>query len=251
MANYHETFLQGLRFFPDYCNPRAFAVTHRLTSVNDLRQIADQYDLLILDRDCTLHGYHENERDAEFEDTLQAIKDKAEIASNSSYGQFVKIGDIFSDLFPVSKLVRLRGDDKPYLVRIVQSEVRLFGYDEGAISEVQLEDPDILHNMIGYNYKKPNPLILHAIIAANIQQGRIPQDPRVLMVGDAYMTDIVAGNLAVLNTARVKPFKPRTQKLDLLAFRTIVDGPLGALMSRLGSSKFPLEELCWSISRLG
>ena len=53
------------------------------------------------------------------------------------------------------------------------------------------------------------------------------------MVGDWYLTDIVAGNLAGIETARVRPYKPLTDKLDLIATRYLLDSPLGNVMSRI------------------
>jgi predicted HAD superfamily phosphohydrolase YqeG len=76
-------------------------------------------------------------------------------------------------------------------------------------------------------------------VAVNKQEGRIPRvNPRVLMVGDRYLTDIVAGNLAGIETARVIPYKPFSEDSELfedigLKFSTYFDSAIGAVMSRL------------------
>ena len=99
----------------DYLRPSSYKVTYHLDDVNGLLgksavetgTIADGYDLIILDRDLTLTKYH-GEREARFEDTLEAIATKAEIVSNSSLEEFKHIGEIFSDTVPVAKLVQGR-----------------------------------------------------------------------------------------------------------------------------------------------
>lgn len=87
--------------------------------------------------------------------------------------------------------------------------------------------------LITYNYRKPNPKIIDAVIAANQRFGNLSYyNPKVLMVGDRYFTDIMCGNLAGVDTARVKPYKPLSDKPDLIAMRAI-DSAVGNLMSRL------------------
>lgn len=58
------------------------------------------------------------------------------------------------------------------------------------------------------------------------------------MIGDRYLTDIVAGNLArpafaTVDTAKVRPHRPFTDKPDLIITRYLLDAPIGAVMSRL------------------
>jgi predicted HAD superfamily phosphohydrolase YqeG len=232
MADHHETAKQALkRNIKDYLRPSSYNLTTRLESVNDLTKL--DYDLFILDRDCTLTGYHSKERAKEFEHTLQAIGPRAELVSNSSYDEFRRIGEIFSDVMPVSKLVNLRGQEGNHLLRIENGVFSVFQLDQGEVSEVtdQLYVNDRFIGEIAYNFKKPDPRIIRAVVNTNVASLRVPENPRVLMVGDRYLTDIVCGNLAGVDTARVTPYKPFTDALDLIAIRYLLDSPIGNVMS--------------------
>tara|TARA_Y100000034_G_C6827191_1_gene373050 strand:+ start:145 stop:876 length:732 start_codon:yes stop_codon:yes gene_type:complete len=219
-----------------YRDPKNFEVTHRLDDVNDLRDLADEYDLILLDRDCTLQHYHGTERVPEFEETLQKIAYKSEIISNSSFGTFLGIGDIYGFLFPANKLVRLSRLKYDHLLRVDDEGLRVFSYLPGL--RMFYEDtcgvmiPDgSLRLEIEHNYDKPDPLVVTATIDWNIFNGKVSSDPKVLMVGDKYLTDIVAGNLAGVHTARVKPYKPTSDPLHLWPIR-LIDSSVGTIMSR-------------------
>jgi len=240
MQDHHQTAKQALKEHKaDYKKPSSFKVTHRLDSVNDLAKLKDDYDLFIHDRDCYLTGYHAPEREPIFEDVLQEIAPKSELVSNSNYNEFLKIGEIFSDLFPVSKAVKFtESGDTSYLLRIVDNELHILRYNSDTnefIDETSIlkGNNEKLLDDISYNYKKPDPHILDLVINQNIQEGRIPEDPRVLMGGDRYLTDIVAGNLAGVDTALATPFKPFSDKLVLIAVRYLYDLPKGNRMSKL------------------
>lgn len=216
--------------------PRNFKVNYRLRDVNGLRELVDKYDLFPLDRDCTLQEYHGKREVPEFEETLEAIKGKSEIISNSSFRTFLGIRDVYQDL-PVNKLVRFSGFGCPHLLRIEDGELRIFSYvvPSGTFSDAteELKGPnDSLVHEIEHPYDKPDPLVVRAVIDYNVFNGRVGPDPRTLMVGDAYLTDIVAGNLAGANTARVKPYKPFSNPWWLIAMRGI-DSVVGTGMSRI------------------
>ena len=83
------------------------------------------------------------------------------------------------------------------------------------------------------NLKKPNPLVLEAVIAVNQHLEHIPpRNQRVLMVGDAYWTDIVGGNLAGVDTALVNPYQFLSQPPDVVMMRSF-DKVIGEVMSKL------------------
>ena len=67
----------------------------------------------------------------------------------------------------------------------------------------------------------------------NQELDRIPQkDAKILMVGDAYLTDIVGGNLAGVDTALVNPYHFFSQPLDLLIARSM-DRIIGTVMTKI------------------
>ena len=214
-----------------------------LNDVNGLANLNDQYDLFILDRDGTLQEYHGSQRVTEFENVLKYIAPASELVSNSSFREFLKIGRIYSNLFPVSKLVRFSGGgESPYLLRIRKQELNILRYEQEThsltdeTSRFKGEDNALLDEIV-YNDKKPNPLIIHAVIDANIQDERIPENPKTLMVGDRYLTDIVAGNLAGVDTAMVRPYLPLFDTLSLILTRYLLDLPIGFVMSRMAGKK--------------
>ncbi|MBR9691458.1 HAD hydrolase-like protein [Candidatus Woesearchaeota archaeon] len=239
MKDHHKTAVQALRFIRAYLRPDSYRVARRIKDVNDLAYLFEHYGLLILDRDCFLQEYHGKERVEKFEGTLRLVAPKTELVSNSSFSEFLKIGDVYSGLFPVSKLVRfLQRGDIPHLLRIRDFELRILSYDQEAheitdkTDELKNGNGELLDEII-YNYKKPDPLILQAVIDMNIQEKRIVRDSRVAMVGDRYLTDIVAGNLAGVESIISKPYKPFSDKLGLLLTRYLLDTPIGGVMSRL------------------
>ena len=241
MQDHHQTAKQALKEnLINYFKPTSFRVNHRLRDINDLRNL--DYDLFILDRDCTLQGYHEKKRVSEFEETLKQIGSKSELVSNSSFNEFLKIRDIFGDVMPISKLIKFNGID--YLIRFDNNKISILRYVRD-LNGVTFKDEtnkfmcgDKLLHPISYNYKKPNPLTVESAVHINIHNGRIPINSKALMVGDRYLTDIVAGNLAQpvfakVDTARVIPYKPLTDKLDLILIRYLLDSPFGTIMSRI------------------
>jgi hypothetical protein len=240
MADHHHTIFQAIRkHLWDYCKPSSYKVNYRFATVNQLSHIENEYDLILLDRDCTLHGYHAKERVLDFDFVLQKIKGKSEIVSNSSFDEMKRIRDVFGFMIPVNKLVRLSGVPHPCLLRFENGDLKIASYDEEekrftADLTGKLNNGDKLLEDITYNFKKPDPMIVKAVIGYNRLIGAIPkEEPRVLMVGDRYLTDIVCGNLAGVQTAIVDPVEPHTEKLGLIAGRYLVDMPVGGLMSRL------------------
>lgn len=235
MQDHHQTAKQAVKDnLKDYFKSTSYHVNHRLGDVNDLLFL--NYDLFILDRDCTLQGYHAKKRVPEFEDTLKIIGSKSELVSNSSYNELLKIRDIYGDIMPVSKLVKFTGEQYPYLLRFTDGKLTVLRMSSlGGYSDVTslMAQGDKLLIEPSYNFKKPNPEIIRAVIEANTFEKRVSKNPKVLMVGDRYLTDIVAGNLAGVDTARVKPYKPFSDKPDLIAVRYLIDSPIGNIMSRL------------------
>jgi phosphoglycolate phosphatase-like HAD superfamily hydrolase len=87
-----------------------------------------------------------------------------------------------------------------------------------------------LNYTISLEYKRPDPIILDAIFAVNKAIGRLANDTvkdKVLFVGDTY-NDMVFGNLAGIKTAKVTPFKPFSEPLDMVLSR-VTDVSLGQL----------------------
>jgi len=235
MSDHHETAKQAIKEnWGDFFKRKSYKVTHRLKNVNELTSL--NYDLFILDRDCTLQEYHGKRRVLEFEETLKAIDLKSELVSNSSYEELLKIRDLYGDLMPISKLVKFNGFNNPHLIRFVDGKLTILSYNDilGRVNDVTtlMSQEDKLFGGIRYNSKKPNPQIIKSVIATNIYTGRINENANILMVGDRYFTDIVAGNLAGIYAARVKPYKPLSDKPDLIAMR-IIDSLVGNIASRL------------------
>lgn len=239
MADHNETVIQAIKgHLLDYMKPSSYKVDYRIGTVCELSFLEHNYDLIILDRDCTLHGYHAKERVRDFDYVLQKIKKKSEIVSNSSYDEMKRIRDVFGFMLPVSKLVRFTGIASPCLLRFTGGELNIASYDTetGNFTDItnNLSDGDRLLEKIAFNYKKPNPIIVKAVIDYNKFIGSVPKEKaRVLMVGDRYLTDIVCANLAGIDTAIVDPVEPHTEKLSLMLGRWLVDVPVGGLMSRI------------------
>jgi len=229
-----ENLFKALRGGKVYLRPRNFRVTHRLDDVNGLMFLRRQYDLFLLDRDCTLQEYHGKERVRKFETTLQMIRDMSEIISNSSFETFMRIREIYRD-FPVNKLVTFLGSGDLSLLRVEDGKLSVFNYN---LEQHTFADEtstfvgpnESLAFPIDYSYDKPNPAVIDAVVRFNIERGKIPIDPKALMVGDAYLTDIVAGNRAGIDTARVKPYEPGSNPFGLRLVRR-VDSLFGAVMS--------------------
>ena len=131
MNDYYQSLIQALQFLPEYAHPSSYRVTHRLETVNELLNFQEAYNLFLLDRDCTLQGYHQCDRVPEFEDTLRGIATKAEIVSNSSFDEFQRIGDIFGDVLPVSKVVQLAATNpiNVYVLRLAQNGLSVLSYN--------------------------------------------------------------------------------------------------------------------------
>jgi hypothetical protein len=238
VADHHRTARQSLKFIGKYLSPSSYKVDVALHDVNELPAVADSYDLIVLDRDCTLQRYHGEAREPEFEEVLSALGHKAEILSNSSYREFRKIGDMYSDILPVSKLVHLRDETRPRLLRVDKGVLRAHIYTGGYVQPCEhpldftgivVRDNDLAVPIV-HDYKKPDPVTLRAVIEENLYNGRIFHDPRILMTGDRYLTDIVCGNLAGVETALVLPYRPFTDPRDLIATRYLLDQPVGTMM---------------------
>ncbi|MBW3018468.1 HAD hydrolase-like protein [Candidatus Woesearchaeota archaeon] len=238
MSDHRKTVKQAVRkHLLEYFKPSSYRVTYRLKSIGQLSFIERDYDLILFDRDCTLHGYHAQKRLADFEPVLQQLKSKGEIVSNSSFDEFCRIRDVFGDLFPISKLVRFEYSEHPHLLRFVNGKLTVIRRDskERTLEDrsSQLCDGDRLLDKIVYDYRKPDPQIIFTVIAANINEQRVKEFSKVLMVGDRYLTDVVAGNLAGVHTALVDAVEQHTETIPLLLGRLLVDIPVGAVMSRI------------------
>lgn len=240
LENELDSFRQILAFAGPLLRPRTFRVTHRLNTINDLTTIADDYDLILLDRDCTLHSYHAQHREPRFEKTLKLIGHKFELASNATPSSFFNASRIFSDLFPVSNLVVFKKTPTlAHLLRMTNQTLNVWEInpDTMAVRDVtttHLDTSGTLSATIIKTIKKPNPLFPQAIVAVNRHLGRIPADnPRILFCGDRYLTDIAVGNLAGFDTALVRPVAPLSHPLILILIRYLIDKPVGGLLSRL------------------
>ncbi len=237
MQDHFQTAIQAIKHhLGKLLNPKNYRVNHRLKTVNGLESIASNYDLIILDRDCTLQPYHSSERVPEFESTLQSLVGKSELVSNSSYNEFLRICEIYGNLMPINKLVKFAGEEDPYLLRYENGRLKAYKYSPtdhkliDATSETIGED-NALKREISYNYKKPDPLVIQAVI--DYKKKSLGKKPNTLMVGDRYLTDIAAGNLAGIDTAKVKAYKPFSDKISLVLTRYLLDYPLGGFMSRI------------------
>lgn len=65
------------------------------------------------------------------EDTVHTLSQKAEIVSNSSLDEFLKIGEIFRDILPVSKVVQLTATNpgEIYVLRLAQNGLSVLSYN--------------------------------------------------------------------------------------------------------------------------
>ena len=227
MINFIHTAGRALRNRKKFYGKKEnFKVTHWFDDINDITKVEKQYQLILLDRDCTLQKDHAYERASKFEKTLQQISKKSEIVSNSSFKVFLRIGLVYGDLFPANKLVRLKGEKRLTLLRVQNDNLAAYHYDPktNKTTQVLLENPN-LEPLIAEEFKKPEPIILKAILALH-------KNPKTLVVGDYYHTDIVCGNLAGTDTAYVTPYKPLSQNIPLILFRYLFDTPLGKLKSK-------------------
>ena len=223
---------------PDYFKRSSYHVDHRFASANDLLSVEQDYDLLVLDRDCAIERHHGGRIEPQFQSTLERIAGKSVILSNSSFGEFCRIGDIYTDMH-VSKLVDLRGrDGETYtsLLDIFKRELSVIDADTFAIYEqyaLDKFDKDAFAARITAEYTKPDPRPLNATI--QLQKFlRHKALGKVLMFGDRYFTDIMCGNLAGTDTAIVKPYKPFSEikRPHLLLFMRPLEMTYGELMSR-------------------
>jgi hypothetical protein len=238
MPDYLNTVSQSRRFFREYFRPDSQRVTHRLHSINELGKLSDRYDLFILDRDGTLHEYHSKGRVPEFEDTIKLIGPKSELVSNSSYEEMLRIRDVFKNDMPISKLVKFEESIYPHLLRFENGKLNVYQFDaeHDKVTEAKyINTEDKLHYHIVSTFKKPDPLVIKAVIAVNRTKGRIDNNSKVLMVGDRYLTDIVCGNLAGTDTALVDAYKPFSDPLALIFARYALDYPIGKIMNLFSS----------------
>ncbi|MDO8556116.1 MAG: HAD hydrolase-like protein [Nanoarchaeota archaeon] len=234
MKDHYHTAVQALGSNPAvFLHPDNFRVHHRLSDVTALPSLP--YDLFLLDRDGTLQGYHATTRLANFESTLEMLKNKAEIISNSSFDEVRRIRDVFGDVLPIAQVVRLRNICSPVILRFVHGQLSLHLYDlpGGLTRNLIGYDESFVADAIVARYKKPDPLVVRAVVALNVNTHRVVHRPRVLMVGDRYLTDVVAGNCAGVNTALVNPVVPRADPLSLWLSRYCLDVPVGCVMSRV------------------
>jgi hypothetical protein len=227
----------------EYLKPSSYRVTHRMRTANDLTKFADQYDLILLDRDCAISRYHGPAIEPEFRETLERIAAKSEIISNSSFAEFLRIGDIYSDLIPVSKLVKLKDYDttKDVLLRIDHQQMDVINADSLVVMDtLYLPKHDLskakrvdvtFGRHIADEYTKPDPLPLIAVIRYRRQDAAATN---VLMFGDRYLTDVMAGNLCGVDTAKVRSYKPLSEwKKPALFFMRPIDASTGFVMSRI------------------
>ncbi len=242
MADYLNTLKEALNGgLAAYLRPSSFKVDHVLDDVNDLGMVQRifKYDLFLLDRDGTLHAYHSRERVPAFEATLKVIAPRSEIISNSSYDELRRIRDVFPDI-PTNKLVTFEGAaDAMHLLRFEGGDLHVLRYDPAthALTDEtsSFKGPDeSLTARIVRNIKKPNPLVIHAVRDFNITTGRCPAEPKIVMVGDRHLTDIVAGNRAGVATAYMTPYKPFSDPLGLMFSRYFLDVPIATVMRTLG-----------------
>lgn len=239
MNDYYQTAFQAMgKYFGDYIRPSSFSVNHRLDTVNGLCRLVPSYDFFLLDLDCTLRSFHGKARVPQFEKTLRDVAKRSEIASNSSFETMLKIRDLYSYILPVSKLVKFKSSEDFHIIRCVNGWTTVYTYDvENKTFSDQtgqwMSSNDELADKIEINFKKPDPLFLTAIIDFNIHSGRLnKKNPRVLMVGDRYLTDIVGGNLAGIDTAIVTPYDPGSETGILRVIRPF-DTLIGSIMSRI------------------
>lgn len=222
-------------------------VDYFLENVNGLSELVDTFELFILDRDCTLQKYHGKKRVPEFEETLKIIGPKSELVSDSSIDEFIRIGELYSDIMAVDKLVNIDEVKLPVLLRIKKGEMRAYTYNHNnvlrTIEDVtkQISSHSGKYPNITFQYAKPNPLIIQSIISINEkEEGKKILPMSVLMVGDRYLTDIVCGNLAQTNTALVKPYKPLSDPIDLILVRCY-DHMYGEKQRKLNEKNYVLD----------
>lgn len=220
-----------------------YHVDYRLRDLNGLGLIADDFDLIGLDRDGTTSVFHGSKPDDTIRDTLLAIAPKAEMISNSSFDGLKKIRDIYGLLMPVSKMVGFGILKEPHLLRFDRGGgLRVLKYlpTQGIFYDctAQLVTGDRLLEKITSQYQKPNPLVLLAVVALAKQEKRILQEsPRVLYVGDKYSTDVRCANQAGAKAALVPTMGQFSDlqewRIDYVAARLFFDLPFGGFMSWL------------------
>lgn len=220
----------------DLTAPKNFVPDQKLNSVNDLADLIADFDLFLLDRDCTLQSYHGTRRPPEFENTLRMIASKSEIVSNSSYDELRRIRDMYGDLMPISKLVKFESDPAElYVLRFMDGNLHVLRWEKsGEFCDVtsHYSGPNEKIPKISCDYRKPQPIVIQSVVNMNRFFKRVPPDPRVAMVGDKYLTDVLCGRLAGVFTLKVMPYEPSSEPLSLRLGRR-VDAAVGALMRQM------------------
>ena len=130
----------------------------------------------------------------------------------------------------------VKEDHAPQVLRLDDNQLQIWHYDpvtRRAREVKQNHHEAAIHQRIATSLKKPDPMVLEAVIAVNKRLQRIKEDDKIIMIGDRYQTDIACGNLAGIDTALVKPYRPLSDKLSLILARYLMDAPIGAMMSKL------------------
>lgn len=207
-----------------YFNPQNYRTTHQLRDIRDLTEIAERYDIIFLDRDCTTTDYH-GHVPREFSPTLKRLAPKIEVTSNSSLRQFDFMGtEVFRNWFSVSKVLQFsQTGEAPYLLRYNQGKLEVHWFDPKTkkvedATNCLVENRNLKDKIVNPSrYNKPDPTVLEAIIALGQKQDPTLTSPRALIVDDRFLTGIIAGNLAGIDTAIVSPYQGGSQPPHLQA----------------------------------
>ncbi|MFH1505861.1 MAG: hypothetical protein ABIE94_02635, partial [archaeon] len=190
----------------NYADPSNYHVGQRLSSVEGLHNLPA--DLFILDYDHTLSPTTHGLVYPPMVDTLQELGPRAQIDSTYSIDEMKMVRDHMVQAgvqcVPLNKLVRFEGLRGPHLIRFVEGELQVWQYYEEQRELFDLTkvmcSGDKLDPTIEYDYVKPNPLIVRALFDLYKHQtkssgGRVPKRPRIDVVGNSYVLDVVSANL--------------------------------------------------------